>query len=439
MQPSAKKELSLFDVMCIIVGIIIGAGIYETTPVVAACMGSGPRTLFIWLAGGLLALTGALCYAELATTYPRSGGDYVYLTRAYGRTMGFLFGWTQLVIVRPGDIALISFVFARYAEILYAPFEHVRLVYAALAVILLTAINILGVKQGKWTQNILTVIKSLGLMAIVAAALFAPERTSTPAPVAPGELNLNLAVILVLFTYGGWNEIAYVAAEVKRPERNILRGLVIGTVAVTVLYLLANWAFLHTLGYEGMTGSEAVAVDSLATVFPEAAARVVGAIVCISALGAVNGLIFTGSRITYALGTEHRVFRHVGLWNKRSGTPIRALALQGCISLAIIVLAGSFIDTIVYTAPIFWSFVLATGLSLFVLRRKDPDTARPCKVALYPVVPIIFCAVCTFMCYSAFSYAYAVKPIALLILAVLVLAGLFTYLFSKGGHTDNKA
>ena len=423
-----KRELSLFDSTCIIVGIIIGAGIYETAPTVAAGVHGWAGVLGIWLVGGLLALAGALCYAELATAYPRQGGDYVYLTRAYGRWAGYLFGWSQLAIIRPGDIALLAFVFGRYAETLYAPFENCRPFYAVAAVVVLTATNILGVRQGKWTQNVLTVIKTLGLLAIVVAGMAAPSRPPTPAePAAFTMGGLGLALILVLWTFGGWNEMAYVAAEVKRPHRNIVRALVIGTIAVTGLYVLANGAFLHALGYAKMAASDAVAVDTLATVLPDIAGRAVSVLICISALGVVNGLIFTGARISYAMGAEHSAFRGLGKWHPRFGTPVWALVAQGCLSLMIVLIAGSFIDTILYTAPVVWVFFLATALSLFVLRRKEPHTPRPYKVAGYPVTTVIFCACCVFMVYNSVSYALANKPIGLLVLSGVLLAGVLLY------------
>ena len=247
MEASPKKELGLFDSTCIIVGIIIGAGIYETAPTVAACMGSWWGTLAIWIVGGLLALAGALCYAELATAYPREGGDYVYLSRGYGKWAGYMFGWSQLMIVRPGDIALMGFVFGRYASKLY-PFAYSSMAYSALAIILLTGINIIGVKKGKWTQNILTSLKAAGLVFIVVAGILAPgAQAGGEAGGETGGFNmggLQLGLILVLFTYGGWNEMAYVAAEVKRPERNIVRALVTGTATVMVLYILVNSAIL---------------------------------------------------------------------------------------------------------------------------------------------------------------------------------------------------
>jgi amino acid transporter len=431
MQTAPKKELSLFDSTCIIVGIIIGAGIYETSPTVAACMGGWLGILGIWLVGGLLALAGALCYAELATTYPRQGGDYVYLSRAYGSWAGYLFGWSQLAIIRPGDIALLAYVFARYAQTLYAPFDNVRPFYAAAAIVVLTTINVLGVREGKWTQNILTVLKALGLLAIVGVGLLAPGRPPAPAePAAFTMGGLELALILVLFTFGGWNEMAYVAAEVKRPQRNIVRALVFGTVAVTVLYLLVNAAFLHALGSAKMADSQAVAVDTLATVFPGMASRAISVLICISALGAVNGLVFTGARISYAMGGEHSAFRALGRWHPRFGTPVWALVAQGCLSLAIVLVAGSFIDTILYTAPVVWVFFLATGVSVFVLRRREPDTERPYKVVGYPMTPIVFCACCVFMFYSSVSYALKNKPVGLLVVSCVLLAGSLVYWFT---------
>jgi len=220
---------------------------------------------------------------------------------------------------------------------------------------------------------------------------------------------------------------AYVAAEVKKPKLNIVRALVVGMVVVTVLYLLINCAFFRTLGFAGMTGSDAVAVDALGKAFPDTAGRLVSILICISALGSVNGLVFTGARITYAMGKHHPAFRAVGTWNGRLGTPVWALVLQGCLSLAIIVLARSFIDTILYSAPLVWLFFLATTMCVFVLRRKDRDTPRPYKVTGYPVTTIVFCACCVFMLYSSVAYALANKPSGLLVLAGIIATGAAVY------------
>lgn len=427
-----KQELSLFDATCIIVGIIIGAGIYETAPTVAQCLGSTTGVLVIWLVGGCLALAGALCYAELATALPQAGGDYVYLTRAYGRQVGFLFGWSQLAVVRPGDIALMAFVFARYAQQLWPAAGLSRIAYASMAVIVLTAVNIAGVSTGKWTQNILTAAKVLGMAMIIVVGFSAPTPpvpAASPAP--PSWGGFDLALILVMFTYGGWNEMAYVAAEIKNPRRNIVRGLVTGTVTVTVLYLLMNGAFIAALGLGPMAASPAVAVDTVARVFPAAAARGIAVLICISALGAVNGLILTGARISYALGADHRAFHLLGVWHPRLGTPVWSLVIQGAISLGIILLAGSFLDTIIYTAPVVWLFFLGTGLAVFVLRRREPGLARPYRVPAYPLPPLLFSLCALFMLASSASYAWHKVPWGLFLLALVLSSGALVYYLTE--------
>jgi len=202
MAVAPRKELSLFDSTCIIVGIIIGAGIYQMAPAIASGSYCWWGVLAIWTVGGLLSLFGALGYAELATAYPLEGGDYVYLSRAYGSWAGFLFGWGQLAIIRPGDIAVMAFAFATYGRTIYDPLaahpEYSQRVFAAAAVVVLTVINILGVKEGKWTQNLLTTVKALGLLAIVGVAVAAPQGTKSTASVQP--LPLSLARVFVLFT-----------------------------------------------------------------------------------------------------------------------------------------------------------------------------------------------------------------------------------------------
>lgn len=423
MEAAPKKELSLFDSTAIIVGIVIGAGIYETVPLVAASMGDEWRTLLIWLVGGLIALTGAASYAELAAAFPHEGGDYIYMTRAYGRWAGFLFGWAQMALIRPGDIALMAFVFARYARTLFNPLGEDLRVYAVAAVLVLTAVNVLGVRQGKWTQNLLTTLKVVGLLGVVGVGLFGDGTSSSPPEASAPEGGISLALILVLFTYGGWNEMAYVAGEVRNPERNVFRALAYGTTAVIGLYLLANGAFLRALGYEGVIRSEAVAVETVAQVFPSGASAAIAGLICVSALGAVNGLIFTGSRISYALGVDHQAFRRLGQWHTQLGTPIGALLLQGGLSLLIVLGAGSFVDTIVYTAPVVWFFFLATAVSLFVLRKKEPHRARPYRLTGYPLTAFLFCVSCAFMLFSSFSYAWRFKRAGLAVMTMAFASG----------------
>jgi len=402
-----RRMLSLLDSTSLIVGIIIGAGIYQMSPDIAKGAGSAWGVMGIWVLGGLLSLCGALSYAELATAYPQAGGDYVYLGRAYGSWAGFLFGWAQLTVVRPGDIAVMAFAFATYARTIWDPlqgtgFAYGQQVYAVLATVVLTLVNVVGVREGKWTQNLLTSAKALGLVVVIGAAFLAKPNPAPPS--AAGSLPFSLALIFVLFTYGGWNEMAYVAAEVKNPRRNIVRALVLGTAAVTLLYLLVNGAFLHTLGYAGLMASQAVATDTVTPAMPRVGGTFIGVLVCLSALSAVNGLIFTGARISYAMGVDHPPFRALGRWHPIWGTPAVALLVQGAIAVCLIVALGSFVNAILYTAATVYTFYLASTLAVLVLRRKEPAVERPYRVWGYPWTPLLFAAVCLFLIYSAVVY-----------------------------------
>jgi len=432
-----RRELTLFDSTCIIVGIIIGSGVYRTSPEVARLAPSVTWLIGLWLLGGLLSLIGAVCYAELATAYPKEGGDYVYLTRAFGRSVGFLFAWCQLWIVRPGSIGAMAFLFAEYANQIWRPQAegptpaYVLVAYAVGSIIALTTVNILGVRESKWTQNVLTAAKVLGLAAIVAVGLThpAPPAASPPPTASSGfpVSSFGLAMVFVLFAYGGWNEMAFVSAEVKNPRKNILRALLIGTLTVTVIYVLANLAFVCALGLEGSRRAT-VATDVLTLGIGPWAGQAISVLICVSALGAINGQIFTGSRIYYAMGSDHRLYAWLGRWNARRGTPVCSLLIQGAITSALAVWFGltkdGFASMVIFTTPGFWVFLALVGASVFVLRRRDPEIERPYRVPGYPLTPILFCLSCSFMVYSSVAYAVqnrsweAIWSIAILLVGV---------------------
>jgi basic amino acid/polyamine antiporter, APA family len=425
---AGDPKLRLWDAVSIIIGIVIGAGIYETAPFVLANVKSPAHALAVWALGGALSLIGAACYAELASTYPRSGGDYVYLTRAFSPAVGFLFGWAQLAVILTGSIGMMAFVFADYAAALWGTTPSVA---AALSVIVITAFNAAGVALGKTAQNVLSVVKVLGLTLVVVAGLAFGE----PSPAAPtsaaGAGSFGLAMILVLYTYGGWNDAAFVAAEVRDPGRNIPRALLLGTLVITVIYLLVNTAFMVALGFENARGANAIAGQVLAKALGPTAGAVMSLLVMISALGAVNGLTFTGSRVYSSLGADHSLFRGLSRWHPRLKTPVFSLLVQASVTVLMILIVGTSagrgvidgllvafggapakwaghggFDTLLScTAPVFWAFFLLTGLSLFVLRIKDRTRPRPFKVPLYPVLPLVFVSTCVFMLYSAVDYA----------------------------------
>lgn len=447
-EPAApRRRLTLFDGVCIIVGIIIGAGFYETTPQIARDVGSPGLLLGVWLAGGLVSLVGAMCYAELATAWPREGGEYVFLTRAFGRHVGFLFAWAGFWVIRPGNVGAMAFVFASYAQqVLPLPMtpHHALLTWAAWAVVVFTGVNVLGVQTGKWTQNVLTAAKVLGLLLVFTAGLLLVTRSEgagpSGAPAAAGLRDLSMAMILVLFTYGGWNEIAYVAAEVRNPERNLLRALLLGTAGVTAIYLLGNVVFLRVLGWEGFVNSKAVAADLLRPIGGWWGAAGISLLVCLSSLGSLSGMIFTGSRIFYAAGADHRRYALLGRWSRTLDAPAVALGMQAVITLALVAAFGrhpnGFERLVVFTAPLFWLFFLLTALSLFVLRHREPGVPRPYRVTLYPVTPVLFALSCGFMLYASTRYAYENRQSAGLWAAGVMVVGVAASVFQGRRRSD---
>ncbi len=406
-----QQQLSLFDSVSIIVGIIIGVGIFEATPLVASSV-SGPWMLMaVWAVGGVLAMVGALCFAELATTYPKQGGDYVYLTKAFGSPVGFLFVWAQFWIIRPGNIGAMSYVFAKYAgELIPLKLGGFGfMAYACSAVVLLTAINVLGVRSGKWTQNLLSSAKVGGLLLVFAAAFLWFIPPPTPETTKESTTNLPFALIMVMFAYGGWNDISFVAAEVRNPQRNMLRALLVGTIMVIGIYLMLNLAFLYGLGLEGIASSKAVATDLIGPRFGDWGSRGISLLICISSLGAINGMTLTGARIFYALGTENSVFRWLGKWDGSMGAPLRALVGQGAVTLALVVGFGSYENgferMVIFATPLFWSFLALVAVALFVLRRKDPNIPGRYKVLFFPVTPCLFYLTCLVIIYFSANHA----------------------------------
>jgi len=436
---TTSPGLGLWDAVSIIIGIVIGAGIYETAPLVFANVSSPGAGLLVWVLGGALSLVGAACYAELASAYPRSGGDYVYLTKAFGPLTGFSFGWAQLTVILTGSIGMMAYVFADYAVALLGWGGAARVALAAAAVVVLTLMNLGSASLGTKAQNVLSLAKVLGVVSVVVTGIaVAVQRVpELPSPVsaavgegAPG-VSLGLAMILVLYTFGGWNDAAFVAAEVRDGKRNLPRALLFGTAAVTLIYLAMNAAFLFALGFERARSSEAIARDLFVVAFGPAGGAAISILVMISALGAVNALIFTGSRLHATLGVDYSALSRLGVWHARTGAPVAALLAQMAITLIMIALVGTTrgrgaldraltgvglppatwsghggFDTLLScTAPVFWLFFLLTGVSLMRLRKTDPDRARPFRVPLYPLTPLLFCGTCAYMLYSSIAYA----------------------------------
>ena len=431
-----KPTLTLFDAVAIIVGIVIGAGIFRAPSIVAGSVSTETIFVALWIAGGVISLVGALCYAELGSAYPNAGGEYHFLTRAYGGTLAFLFAWARMTVVQTGAIAAIAFVFGDYATQLLPLGEKSAVVYALIAVVAMTALNIAGTRESKLVQNALTAALALAMAAVILAGFFGPERApaAAAAAVSSGPPFSQLALIFILLTYGGWNEAAYITAEVQDSRRNIVRALVIGILIVTVLYVLLNVAYVNVLGLEGMKASKALAADMMKLTFGNAGAMVLSLIVIAAALSTLNATVFTGARTNYAVGRDYAIFSALGRWNESTNTPVNALLLQGVIAVALVVLASFTLDgfetMVAYTAPAFWLFFMLTGISLFVLRRQAPAQPNPFRVPLYPLTPLLFVAMCAFMLYSSTSYALSKNPGSIgarLGIGVLLLGFLVTF------------
>ena len=450
-QFSPAKQLSITDAVAIIVGIVIGAGIFRTPSLVAANTSTESMFLLAWVLGGAVSLVGALCYAELSTAFPNAGGDYHFLSIAYGKRLAFLFAWARMSIIQTGSIAVLAYIFGDYLSQVYSLGAYSSVIYAALIVIILTAINIAGIRMSTLAQKVFTTTEVAGALLVVVVGLFiAPAAAdlsalsatntievaaatvhhvsaTTPEAADTGSF-LGLAMVFVLLTFGGWNEAAYISAELKSGRRGMVRVLVISILIITVIYLLVNLAFSRALGHAAMANSDAVGVDLLKQVWGPTGVWLIGMLVAFSALTSVNATIFTGARTNYAVGRDFKIFSLLGKWNNQAAGPVNAFLVQGLISLALIslgLITRSGFETIVeYTAPVFWFFFLLVGISLFVLRKKAPAVDRPFRVPLYPVLPLIFCLSSGYLLYSSLMYT----GVGALVGIGVLLVGLFLQL-----------
>lgn len=428
-----RKTLGLFDAIALIVGIVIGAGVFKAPALVASNTTDSNSFLFAWLLGGFVSLVGALNYAELTVTYPHAGGDYHFIYRAYGRRLAFLFAWSRMSVIQTGSIALLAFIFADYASQVYSLGNYSEAVYAFSVITILTALNILGLTLGASAQKIFTIVEVGGIFLIIIAGLFfAPanrvSEVSVAAPISDN-YSFGMAMVFVLLTFGGWNEAAYISAELKSGARSMAKAMIWSIVIITIVYLLVNYTYLYALGHEGVAASDAVAADLLALIWGKPAAQLIGILVAVSALTSANATIITGARSNYALGNDFYFFRKLGDWNQRSSSPIAALLLQALIALVMVglgLLSRNGFETIVdYTAPVFWFFFLLVGIAVLIMRKKDPNAKRPFKVPFYPVLPVLFCLSSAFLLYSSLTYTGIGALFGVLVLFV----GFIVYMF----------
>jgi len=414
--------LSRFDAVMIMVGLVVGIGIFRTPSLVAANVESEFAFIAVWVAGGFITLIGALCYAELSAAHPHAGGEYHFLSRAYGKPVAMLFGWARGSVIQTGAIAGVAFVLGDYAAQLIPLGPYGPSIYAAISIVILTGVNVAGTFQSKALQIAMTALVVGAVGAIILFGLFGTAPPPPPASaLPPGTAAVGMAMIFVLLTYGGWNEAAYLTGELKDAPRNIAAVLLYGTLILIAIYVLTNFALLTVLGLEGLRASDAVAADMMRRVAGDAGATIVTIAILVAAISTLNATIFTGARVYYAMARDMTLLPSVGEWNERGKTPANGLMLQAVVALVLVsvgaITRDGFKAMVEYTAPVFWSFLLLVGIGLMVLRIREPDRVLPYEVPLYPVTPILFCLTCGYMLHASIAYTGMASLAGLAVLA----------------------
>jgi amino acid transporter len=395
------------------VAMVVGAGIFRSPAEIAANADSAFWLFAAWIAGGAISLAGALCYAELATTFPNAGGDYHFLKTAYGARVAFLFAWARFAVINTGSVALLGFVLGDYANAVFSLGPNGPSWYALGSIVLLTLFNLKGLYRGVGADYSMTGLEVGGLLIIFAAGVVlvvagTPPLVPDPAP--PGGIpsTIGLALLFVLFAFSGWNEIATMSAEVVDARRGMVKALVASIFVITALYLLANWALWRGLGIEGLAASTTPAADVIGLAFGDAAGIVTAIAIAMATLTSINATIVVGARTTYAAAADWPVFGRLGRWDAARGIPAPAVLAQGAVAVLLVGLGSfarsGFAAMIDYTSPVFWLFLCASGFAVIVLRRRYPHVERPFRVPFYPVLPLCFCAACLFVLWSSVEY-----------------------------------
>ena len=432
-QPKLKRVLSLLDATMINAGGIIGSGIFMVPAAVAMFTGSASLFFMVWIAGGIVSLFGALSVAELGAAMPRAGGQYVYLSEAYGPVWGYLYGWSAVAVINTASIAAVGVAFSEYLRFFF-PITDVSIKGIAVAtIVLLTIINILDVKSGARFQNVFTISKLGAIFGIIILGLvmeggsnqnlspFFSDQSFTEL-VGP----LGLAMVSVLWTFDGWIFITYVAGEVKNPGRNIPLSLIFCMLIVVTIYLLLNYVLIYTLGFTGMNGSDLVVSDAASVFLGNKGAAIVTLIILISLIGANNGFVLTSARINYAMAKDKLFFYQASQIHPRFKSPSNALIIQ-CVWASLLTFTGTFNQLITYIIFASWIFYGMSAGAVIILRNKKPDMERPYKTPLYPWIPIIFILFAIFLTINTIIEA----PRDAAIGAGIILAGLPMYYYWK--------
>ena len=425
-----RRVLGPASAISVVVGAIVGAGIFFTPTLVARMSGDANLAMWTWVAGGLVAMLGALTFAELGGMYPETAGQYEILRDAFAPWMGFCFVVCNATAIVAAGTAIISIVCAENLAAFSGSELSPRAVTMLAAAVLVAAAgaNILGVRWGAIIQNTTVVAKIAALLLIAALALFVardvvpPSATGLDAPASSKGMRLFAGLVPTLFAYGGWQYALWVGGEVKNPRRNVPLAIIVGVAIVVAVYTLVNWAYLRLLGFDGVANSSALAADAVSAAWPGVGGRMIALAVALSAFGVLNVQILSGPRLLYGMARDGRFFSVFGVAHPRFATPALAIAFVASISAALILLAGKggidkLLTGLVLIDAVFFGL---TGLALIVLRRKRPTADRPVRTPLYPFVPILFLMFECLIIYGAFRMGAAAAWIGVLWIAASV-------------------
>ncbi len=404
-----ERQLGLFDSSMMVIGIVIGSGIFMTTGLMAEALPSASLILLAWILGGLQMLAGALTYAELGAAMPKAGGQYVYLREAYGPLPGFLFGWVAFVAYISGTNAAIAVAIAEHLGSFYPSLStHNSIIgigsfsisggqiFAMSLIVVLSLINYLGIVFGKWVQNIFTVLKIGSILLFALAGLFISTGNHLDLSLNPTDMSIGsiltgmgIALVAVNWTVGGWEYVTFAAGEIKNPKKNLPLALIIGTIMILVLYFLINIAYLKVLPMDTLIGEIKVGEMAAKTLYGPGIAGVFTLVIIVSMFGALNGNILVGSRVYYAMAKDHLFFSSAANVHPKFKTPGNAIIIQGFWA-AILTLTGTFEELITLVVFVNFMMWIAASSTVFVLRKKQPNLERPYKVWGYPYVPAFF-------------------------------------------------
>lgn len=409
-QPTLKPTLGLVSATLLIVGSAIGSGIFRLPAVMADQLGSPWLLIGVWALSGLLSLTGALTFAEMGAMFPRAGGQYVFLREAFGDRVAFLYGWTFFWVIQTGIIAAVAIACSGFVAF-FVPMSAFQQSLLAMAIIaVLSLVNLVGVAYGSFVQDLFTALKVAAILALVALGFALAggsdsfSRPVLPEGAGPGLVGaIGLAMVAAFFAYDGWNQSAFVASEVKDPQRNVPRSAIIGVLVVMGVYVLASAAYVYILPFEsivdggpGGAPTPTLAADAArALLGPVGAALITGAII-VSTFGTVNAFVLSGPRVYYAMAKDGLSYKGMASVSRRFRTPDFALILQAEWAM-LLVLSGSYESLVNFSVFAIWLFYGVAGIGLFVLRRRRPDAPRPYRTVGYPVVPIVFVGTSAFI------------------------------------------